>query len=533
MFRILLNATMLALWFDVDILWASVSPAPRPNVVLIMADDLGFSDLGCYGSEINTPHLDRLANEGLRFTQFYNCAVCVTTRAALMTGLHPRRQAGSRWLTDDMTTLADVVRSAGYRTSLTGKWHLGSDSPDRPTDRGFEEYYGLADGCCNFFNPARPDPVFYNGGRQRVFLHNERRVTQFSQDYYTTDDFTDHAVAQIRKFASGEEPFFVHVCYTAPHFPLHARPEDVVKYHGQYDGGYFQMRQKRYQRLIALGLIDPQCKLSAADVSRGEFRHDYDITPWDHVRDLPRERRRMEVYAAMVDRLDQGIGRILDALNEVGAEEHTLVMFLSDNGGCASYPGYWSTDRREARESYNAELPGGPDTYDFVAPGWGWAQCAPFRRFKAWTYEGGISTPMIVRWPGVTTAGTVTGQVGHVVDFLPTLVELSGANSRPEREGTSVPRTEGHSLVPVLCGQERQGHESLCWFLFGNRAIREGRWKLVWGAHAESWELYDMESDRTETRDLAPQFPNRVNRMEAAWLEWARRTSVSPHSTDL
>ncbi|MCH2211222.1 MAG: arylsulfatase [Fuerstiella sp.] len=530
MFRILIQATLLTLWFDATVQCADVSVATRPNVVLIMADDLGFSDLGCYGGEISTPHLDQLASDGLRFTQFYNCAVCVTTRAALLTGLHPRRQPENRWLADEMTTLADAALSAGYRTSLTGKWHSGSSAPDRPTDRGFEEYYGVADGSCNFFNPAQPDPVFYNGGRQRTFLHNEQRVTQFPSDYYTTDAFTDHAVSCIRKFAAGDAPFFVHVCYTAPHFPLHARPEDIAKYHGRYDGGYFRMRNERYRRLITQGLIDPQWKLSPSEISQSLYRYDYRITPWEKVRDLPRECRRMEVYAAMVDRLDQGVGRILGTLTELDAEDNTLVMFLSDNGGCASYPGYWNNDERLAREAYNTSLPGGSNTYDFVAPGWGWAQCAPFRRFKAWTYEGGISTPLIARWPNVIKAGTITHQVGHVVDFMPTLVELS---SPREQEEVSMPSTEGQSLVPVLHGQVREGHDSLCWYLFGNRAIRQGRWKLVWGAHAGTWELYDMKLDRTETNDLAPQFPGRVDQMQATWHEWARRTCVSPDSTDL
>ncbi|MCA9109094.1 MAG: arylsulfatase [Planctomycetaceae bacterium] len=508
------------------------SSAVRPNVVLIMADDLGFSDLGCYGGEINTPHLDRLANEGLRFTQFYNCAVCVTTRAALMTGLHPRRRERGRWLDSDMTTLAEVLRTAGYRTSLTGKWHLGDEAPNRPTDRGFEEYYGLVSGCCNYFNPAQPDPVFYNGGHVRPFLHNERPVTEFPDGYYTTDAFTDHAVSQIRKFAAERDPFFVHVCYTAPHFPLHALPEDIVRYRGQYDAGYFHMREQRYQRLIELGLIDPQWSLSPADVSQSDFRYDYDITPWEEVTDRVRETRRMEVYAAMVDRLDQGIGRILDAIDETGQSDETLVFFLSDNGGCATYPGYRDDKKRQAREAYNTELPGGPETYDFVAPGWGWAQNAPFRRFKVWTYEGGISTPMIARWPGVIEPASITHQVGHLVDFMPTLVELCGAKYPQAQAGISILPCEGNSLVPVLRGETREEPEAFYWYLYGNRAIRQGRWKLVWGAHAGEWELYDMQTDRPETKNMADQFPERVKAMEAKWLDWANRTNVPLNDTE-
>lgn len=495
-----------------------------PNIVLILADDLGFSDLGCYGGEIRTPNLDRLAREGMRFSQFYNCAVCVTTRAALLTGLHPRRR-GRRLLHEDMVTLAEVLASVGYRTSLSGKWHLGSSRPNRPTDRGFEEYYGLASGCCNFFNPSRRDPVFY-GGNRRAFLDNTTPVTEFPDDYYTTDAFTDHAVRQIRRFAAGTDPFFVHICYTAPHFPLHAKPDDIARYIGRYDDGYFVLRERRYRRMIDLGLIRAEWKLSAPDHRLGEFRYDYSITPWNEVEDLAREKRRMEVYAAMVDCLDQGVGRVLKALDTAGVADDTLVMFLSDNGGCASLPGYIDEQKRAGREAYNKALPGGIDTYDFVAPGWGWAQCTPFRRYKVWTYEGGIATPLIVRWPSVVEAGSKTDQIGHVVDFMPTLLELSGAQYPRERKGRAVEPLEGYSLLPVLQGAQRAGHQSLCWYLFGNRAIRQGRWKLVWGATAQRWELYDMHRDRTETNDLADKYPDRLAEMKAAWDKWAIQTGV-------
>lgn len=497
----------------------------RPNVVLILCDDLGFSDLGCYGGEIRTPHLDRLAKEGMQFTQFYNCAVCVTTRAALMTGLHPRRREGGL-LHGDMTTLAEVLRTAGYRTSLTGKWHLGSAKPNRPTDRGFEEYYGVASGCCNYFNPAKPDPVFYNGGNRRPFLHNEKRITEFPKDYYTTDAFTDHAVKQIQRFAGKKEPFFLHVCYTAPHFPLHAKPKDIARNRGRYDKGYFRLREQRYQRQIELGIIDRKWKLSPADKQLGKFRYDYDITPWKDVKNLTRERRRMEVYAAMVEAMDRGIGQILDALKKQGVEKNTLVMFLSDNGGCASYPPYADPKAREGHAKYNQSLPGGVDTYDFCAPGWGWAQCTPFRRYKVWTYEGGIATPMLARWPGVIRSGTKTDQVGHVVDFMPTLLEIAGAKYPTKRKDKNVPHFEGKSLLPIFQGRQRTGHDHLCWYLYGNRAIRQGQWKLVWGVTAKKWELYDMKNDRTETVDLSAKHPERVARMRALWLVWARQTQV-------
>lgn len=498
----------------------------RPNIVLIMADDLGFSDLGCYGGEIRTPYLDGLAREGMQFTQFYNCAVCVTTRAALLTGLHPRRREKNRLLHEDMMTLAEVLRSAGYRTSLTGKWHLGATHPNRPTDRGFDEYYGVASGCCNFFDPSLPDPVFYNGGKRRPFLHNETSVTEFSDNYYTTDAFTEHAVQQIHKSKVDNRPYFLHVCYTAPHFPLHAKPEDIGRYRGRYDAGYFQLREKRYRRQVELGLIRPGWQLSKPDRRLGEFRYDYDITPWNDVEDLAREKRRMEVYAAMVDSMDQGIGRILKAIDESGHADNTLVMFLSDNGGCASFPGYSDEKQRAGRVEYNKELPGGINTYDFVAPGWGWAQCTPFRRYKVWTYEGGIATPMIARWPRAIASGSRTDQIGHVVDFMPTVLELSGAKYPTERSGNTVLPIEGRSLVPILQGKTRKGHESICWYLYGNRAVRQGRWKLVWGVTAQKWELYDMQTDRTETTNVASLHPELVEQLKTAWRQWAKQTGV-------
>ena len=521
---------------------ASAAPA-RPNVVLILCDDLGFSDLGCYGGEIRTPNLDRLAAEGMRFTQFYNCAVCVTTRAALTTGLHPRQGEGGL-LRRNMVTLGEVLREAGYATALVGKWHLGSTTPKRPIDRGFDEYYGLLSGCSNYFNPAKQDPVFYNGGRFRLFAHNEQRITQFPPGYYATDAFTDHAVDTIRRFAKEGKPFFLHLCYTAPHFPLQAPAEDIARYRGKYADGYSALRERRHERQIELGLLEPKWKLSPVDHKTGSFRYDYDVTPWEEVKDTAREQRRMEVYAAMLDRMDQGIGRLLGALEGAGVAENTVVFFLSDNGGCASWP------RDETGfEEYNRGVPvGDPRGYEFVGPGWGWAQNAPFRRHKVWTYEGGIATPFIVRWPGFVQPGAITHQVGHVIDFMPTLIELadgtypetSGRGVRLGQEtghnqkesghnqaGEAILPLEGKSLVPILQGAKRRPHETLCWALYGNRAIRQGDWKLVWGASDKRWELYDLAADRTETNDLAAKNPERVEAMAAEWQRWATKCEVA------
>jgi arylsulfatase A-like enzyme len=510
----------------------------RPNVVLIMADDLGFSDLGCYGGEIDTPNIDRLAQQGMKFSQFYNCAVCRTTRAVLLTGLHPRR-VKERLLHDNMTTLAEVAQSSGYRTSLVGKWHFPvSKAADRkrlPTRRGFEKFYGLAAGCCNFFNPAKPFPEFYRGQGPEPFLDQENPVAKFPSDYYTTDAFTDRAVEQIEQFAGAEDksPFFLHVCYTAPHYPLHAKPQDIAKYSGRFDEGYFALRESRIKRLKSLGLIDPRWKLSKPDPQKSQLAYDYAITPWEDIGNLPREKRRMEVYAAMVDSMDQGIGRIMDSLNRSGVSDNTCVLFLSDNGGCASHSGYYDEEIRRGHDAYNWQLPGSVDTFDYVAQGWGWAQNAPFRRYKVWTHEGGISTPMIVRWPKVIQAGALSHQVGHVVDIMPTFLDLSGASYPEKRNNMAVLPTDGISLFSVFEGRRRVGHQSLCWYLYGNRAIRQGKWKLVWGSNIRKWELFDMELDRTETNDLASRFPQRVAQMEADWLQWAKQTGAPLKGTAL
>ena len=498
---------------DALILAATVLPAStalaaegRPNVVLIMADDMGFSDLGCYGSEIRTPNVDRLAAEGVRFARFYNNAKCTTTRASLLTGLYPRRGKGGL-LRDDMVTLGEALRSAGYRTSLSGKWHLGSKAPDRPIDRGFDESYGLWDGACNYFDPSMPDPAFKGGG-VRFWGHNDERITEFPADFYTTDAISDHAAATIRRFAAEGGPFFVHVCYNAPHYPLHARPEDIARYKGQYMMGWEELRERRHARQLASGLIDPSWELPPPDP---------EVIPWAEAEDKEWQDLRMAVYAAMVDRLDQGIGGILAALEEAGEAEDTVILFLADNGGCAETPGGEDPTR----------IPGPKEDYTHCGPGWAYAQNTPFRRFKQWVHEGGISTPLVVRWPGVVTPGTTERQVGHIIDVMPTLCELAGTDYPSARDGVAVLPVEGRSLVPVLRGEGRVGHDALFWEWTGNRAVRMGDWKLAWDKKVKAWELYDLAADRTEMHDLAGQYPDRVEAMAAAWVDWAGRTGLT------
>lgn len=484
---------------------------PRPNIVLIMCDDMGYSDLSCYGGEIRTPNIDRLAEEGLRFTQFYNCAKCTTTRASLITGLHPRQGRGGL-LRGDMVTIAEALKPAGYQTSLSGKWHLGSSQPRRPIDRGFDEYYGLMDGCCNYFNPVQRDPP-YKGGRVRVFGHNDRLITEFPHDYYTTDAFSDHAAETIRRFAATGKPFFVHVCYTAPHYPLHAKPADIAKYKGKYAMGWYELRRQRHRRQLEMGLLDPNWKLAPEDSRVG---------PWEDVKNNQLWELRMAVYAAMIDSMDQGIGRIMDAVHEAGVEKNTVVMFLSDNGGCAELP-----------EGPDFPHPAGPkEYYTSVGPGWGWAQNTPFRRYKSWVHEGGIATPLVVWWPGVVKPNTITHQVGHVIDFMPTCLELAGACYPETSAGNQIIPLEGKSLVPIFKGRKRQPHQTLCWYWAGNRAVRQGKWKLVWDKSVGKWELYDLEADRTELDDLAERQAERVEQMSEVWFAWAEGTGVKLGASD-
>ncbi|HOX59006.1 MAG TPA: arylsulfatase [Candidatus Paceibacterota bacterium] len=480
---------------------AAEQPTLRPNIVLIMADDMGYSDLGCYGSEIRTPNLDRLAREGLRFTQFYNNAKCIPTRASILTGLYPRGLRAR--LTTNMVTVAEVLRGAGYQTALSGKWHLGPTAPHRPMDRGFDEFYGLLDGCCNYFDPARQDPPF-EGGRFRIFAHNRQRIRNFPSDFYTTDAFTEHAAATLRRFAAAGKPFFLHLCYTAPHSPIQARPEDIARYEGKYSAGWDALRRQRHARQLELKLLDPKWALPEPD----EMVYNWSTAnqPW--------EDRRMAVYAAMVDRMDQNIGRLLQALADLNLETNTVVMFLSDNGSSSGEAGGRDT----------SQLAGPKSSYMNVGPAWAHAHNTPFRRYKLWLHEGGIATPFIVRWPSVVKPGTLTHQIGHIIDVLPTCLELAGAKYPREFNGQEILPVEGRSLVPAFRGKEVRPPDLLFWEQDGNRAVRQGKWKLVWDVELRRWELYDLEADRTETKDLAARHPARVRKLAAAYDRWARAT---------
>lgn len=529
----------------------------RPNVVLIMADDMGFSDVGCYGGEIQTPNIDRLAGEGVRFTQFYNQARCCPTRASLMTGLYahqaglgamnqnlgPPAYAGE--LNDRCVTMAEALRAAGYQTGMAGKWHLchltiagagqrakrllnfeeeGPISPSKknwPCNRGFQEHRGTIPGVDSFYDPYG-------------LVHNEETIRPDRPDFYYTDFITDHSERMIRRFAGGDQPFFLYVAYTAPHWPMQAPEADIARYEETYSVGWDRIREARFQRLQALGLLDPRWGLSprAAYPRLGDGASV--LAAWADAPEKAWQARRMAVYAAMIERMDRGIGRILTAIRETGVERDTLVVFLSDNGGCAEnvHPGWYdipsrTRDGRTIHVGNNPRhSPGPEEVYQSYGPAWANASNTPFRRFKHWAEEGGISTPFIARWPAVIREqGRIEReQVGHVIDLMPTVLAAAQAPYPKEHRGQAVLPLEGQDLRPAFEGRPVE-RGPLCWEHEGNRAVRSGSWKLVAG-HSEPWQLYNLTEDRTELKDVAAEHAERVKELRAIYEQWARRCDV-------
>lgn len=539
--------------------WAGQSSS-RPNIIVILSDDMGYSDIGCYGSEINTPNLDGLAARGLRFTQFYNTARCCPTRASLLTGLHPH-QTGVGHMMEDRgyegyrgrlnrrcVTIAEALKAAGYRSYAVGKWHVTpgatakelEDSSNWPLQRGFDRFYGTIHGAGSYWDPSS-------------LVRDNRLITAFNDPeyqpdvYYYTDAISDHAVRFVREHAQNyrHQPFFLYVAYTAAHWPMHAKEADIAKYQGRYDAGYAAIRLARWEKQKRLGIIDK--KWTPAPL----------VGDWTKVKDRAFEARCMEVYAAMVDCMDQGIGRLLQALRETGQWDNTLLFYLQDNGGCAETvgrgtnviprsasaslppmsrdtPQYGSIPKQTrdgwpVRQGYGV-MPGGPDTY--IAYGREWANVSntPFREYKHWTHEGGIATPLIVHWPaGIPPSrqGRLEKQPGQLMDIMATCLDVAGIPYPKEYQGQSITPLEGVSLRPAFAGKTIKRPQPLVWEHEGNRAIRDGKWKLV-AKENKPWELYDMEKDRAEINNLAGKYPERVRTMSAAWEAWAARANVLP-----
>ena len=535
----------------------------RPNIILIMSDDMGYSDIGCYGGEIETPVLDGLAEGGLRFSQFYNTGRCCPTRASLISGLYPHQagvghmlgNTGLRGYTTGLNrncmTIAEVMRTAGYRTYMTGKWHVtketrpesDDDKFNWPLQRGFDRFFGTIHGAGSFYDP-------------NSLTRDNELIVPDSPDFFYTDAISENAAQYVRDHARqhADRPFFMYVTYTAAHWPMHARPHNMAKYKGVYDCGWDAIREARYQRVKELGLIDAAWAMTPRDARS---------PAWEDATDKEWEIALMEAYAAMVDCMDQGIGQIVAALEETERFDNTLIFFLQDNGGCAEGMG------RGAKVTYKADhtkivpmepgelqldmipkrtrdgkalrqgrgvMPGPADTYLGYGRSWANASNTPFREYKHWVHEGGVATPLIAHWPaGIPSdlAGKVDHQPGHLIDIMATCVDVGGADYPNEFGGEDITPLEGTSLRPAFDGQDVGRSNPIFWEHEGNCAIRDGKWKLVRKGNMGTgqntpWELYDMEADRTELHDLAAEMPERAQAMAETWEAWAQRALVKP-----
>ncbi len=536
--------------------------AQRPNIVLILSDDMGYSDIGCYGSEIKTPVLDGLAKNGLKFTQFYNTGRCCPTRASLLTGLYPhqagighmvadRGVAGYRGeLNDSCATIAEVLQPKGYSTYCVGKWHVtGRTFPETetgkfnwPLQRGFDRYYGIINGASSLW-----DPNSLTRDNKSITIRSDGEY-QPREPYHFTDAVSDNAVKFIDEH-SDDKPFFMYVAYTAAHWPMHARDRDIQKYEGVYDDGYQGIRQARYEKMRALGVISKEAELSPA------------VGDWTSVEDKEWESACMEVYAAMVDQMDQGIGRIVEALRKDGKLDNTLIMFMQDNGGCAEAAGrntkgqrslraagptlpvipddlqhYQASAPSQTRDGYPVRrghvMPGPADTYIGYGKNWANVSNTPFREYKHYVHEGGISTPLVVHWPmGIEAKDELRSEPSHLVDLMATCLDVASVGYPETLGNNSLTPLEGLSLRPVFQGQQLD-RKMLFFEHEGNRALRIGEWKLVAkGRHGQDevkWELFNISNDRSEMHDLSAVEPERFQRMQKMWREKATAAKALP-----
>jgi len=500
----------------------------RPNIILVMADDLGWSDIGCYGGEVRTPQIDSLARDGLRFTQFYNNSICGPTRASLLTGLYCQQvgHRGDRWNEpkdfNKCVTIGEVLQTAGYHTMMVGKWQ-GRDSA---LDRGFDRFFGpMCQAKISYFHEVAQNPYYLNRDRWKL-----------PDDFYMTDGFNDYANEFLKEAVRGDAPFFLYVAHIAPHWPLHAREVDVAAYRRQYrERGWDEWRERRFARQKEAGIVPAKWKLSPRPATIRDWKAD-PHKGW--------QAERMAVYAAQVEAVDRGLGQLLKVVEQAGKSKNTLVMFLSDNGAAPnggltpSKSGFgfapnakdnrWRNDGVPIRPGSGPDnLPGPHDT--FAAYGLAWANVSntPLRGTKSTGFEGGIRTPLVVRWPAVIQeGGRTTGQVGHVMDFMATFLDLAGVKYPTEFQGRKPLPLEGKSLLPVFQGRDRKGHEVLCWSLPRHHAIRAGKWKAVKPKNGKTWQLFDLENDGTETSDLANREPERLREMATQFDTWRQRVGA-------
>jgi arylsulfatase len=495
----------------------------RPNIILIMADDMGYSDLGYFGSEISTPNFDRLAEGGLVMTQFYNSAGSCQSRACLLTGLYPQQV-----VTGDMTinpesptcrinlnsncaTIAEVLKSAGYNTLMAGQWHLGSDSASLPLSRGFDHYFGLIDGYSNYFNLN----AYLKDAKDSRMMLEDKPWFPADSGFYMTQAFTDKAVEYVKTYSGQENPFFIFLAYTAPHWPLQALPQDIAKYKGKYNEGWEKIRESRYLRMLSNGIMGMDESVSPQDP---------DVPEWNSLSQEEKNKwsGKMEVYAAMIDRMDQGVGEILKSLEKSGELENTLIVFFSDNGGCNDRIG-------SLTENYAADTAkiGTANSFEeFIYP-WTNVSNTPFKYFKQFTHEGGISTPFIACWPNGIDAGSSSSITGHLIDIMPTLVDVSGATYPESLNGNSIPPMEGISIAPLFSGDEPAEREFLIWEYEGSRALRMGDYKIVSDSPDSAWQYYDIANDRCELENLAEEAPQELKGMRKIFNREAKRLGIS------
>jgi arylsulfatase A-like enzyme len=510
----------------------------RPNVMIIMVDDMGYSDLGCFGGEIETPNIDKLAANGVRFTQMYNCARCCPTRASLLTGKYPQKAGVTGMgvnLSMNAATIGEVLQQNGYSTGMTGKWHLsqtkalakhdeqlqwlahrkdnGPFSPleNYPCNRGFDEHWGVIWGVVNYFDPFS-------------LVHNETPIKNVKDDFYITDFITEKSIDLVDEFSNKDKPFFLYVAHTAPHWPLHALPEDIEKYKNTYSGGWEVLRKQRYARMLELGLIDEET-YPLPENSSGK--------KWTQCKQKEQESACMAVHAAMVDRVDQGVGKIIQKLKDTGTYDNTIIFILSDNG--ASYergypagfdrPGF---TRDSTLIEINAENPGAENTWNYIGDAWASALNTPFRYWKKESYEGGSCTPMIVHWPAglIGKENTINRGVAHVIDILPSCLELSGSAYPSMVNGLPTSSPDGKSILPLLYGKTQLIHDTLYWEHERGKAIRIRDWKLS-ALPGKKWELFNLSQDHTETNNLALIFPERVEDMNRVWQKWAESIGLA------
>lgn len=536
---------MLSATAALPVVAAAQAEDQRPNIMIIMVDDMGYSDLGCFGGEIHTPNIDALASNGMRFTQFFNAGRSCPSRAALMTGLYAQ-QAGimgmGQSLNNECVTIPEVLKTAGYHTAMSGKWHLSltqgiGNNADQmawlshqntfdnrpfapvetyPCNRGFDEHWGTIWGVVNHFDPFS-------------LVHNEEPIytDAIPSDFYSTDFITDKTIDMLDDLKSEDEPFFIYVAYNAPHWPLHAKPEDIAKYKGMYDEGWDVLREKRYARMVELGLISP----GQTPVSRNESGR-----LWENETDKELEAANMEVHAAMIDCVDQGVGRIIQKLKDTGEYDNTIIIFSSDNGASSENYSIGEFDRHDRTRdgqmvTHNSRTPGDELSYNYLGTGWAGAINTPFRYWKAESFHGGIAAPTIVHWPAGMKSGrgTIVDEPCHFIDIMPTCISLAGAEYPTTYKGHKIHplAAEGRSLLPLISGEgEWNGERTLFWEHENGRAVRVGNWKMT-SLRNGGWQLFDLSTDYSETNNVAAEHPDKVRELKTLWNNWAKSVGLT------